>query len=253
MNKIMQKTRTTILASSILLASNVALASDLTPDVAVAPNVTDQYFYVGTEFGISDPVIKKLAPETPFGKMDVNLKRSMMYGARVGYGFYPGMMLELSYTHQPKYGINYMLPAVGSIPKTPGKTTVKSNVITLNLIYELQKKESLGITPYVIVGAGVAQMQINSATSKAGTTEFFKVEKNKMNCFAGQLGMGFTKDLGNNVNIDLAAKVQYIKDVKIKSSALSMQKGTWSKLPTIKSPILMGEFTIGLTYKFPVN
>lgn len=107
----------------------------------VSDNHMDRYVYIGTEFGLSDPIKKSFTHEESNTRM--RLKKSHMYGGRIGYSFYPNMMIEISGTYQPKYRMAYRLPGGGVIPETPGITKVTSNVFTMNLIYEMQKMKSL--------------------------------------------------------------------------------------------------------------
>jgi hypothetical protein len=106
------------------------------------PSSSDSYIYIGTEFGISDPIVKSFNHKE--SNTNIRLKKSHLYGGRIGYSFYPNMMIEFSGTHQPKYRLAYILPgqALGggnSLPENPGITHVSSNIFSMNLIYELNK------------------------------------------------------------------------------------------------------------------
>ncbi|MDP4709131.1 MAG: outer membrane beta-barrel protein [Rickettsiaceae bacterium] len=260
MNQITQKAKIVFLASSILLSSTIGLAD----------NAEDRYVYVGTELGLSEPIVKSFDHKAEAGTTTMRLKQSRMFGGRVGYAFYPGMMIELSGTHQPKYRLAYRLPSVSfslfpggpnvTIPRTNGETKVSANVFTLNLIYEMQK-QFLGVKPYVIFGAGVAQVSIRPTSSttdvfaSAGKSDkevFFKVKKNKINCYVWQFGGGFTKDLGDNLSIDLGAKLQVVNDIKIKYDTFDVKIQNFSAAKPIKKTIGVGEFTLGFTFKLPV-
>ena len=187
MQQVMQKMKITLLASAILLLVNVAFAN----------NASDRYIYIGSELGLSEPVVKKFVHKESNTKM--RLKQSRMYGGRIGYAFYPGMMIELSATHQPKYRLAYRLPSQDlsslapglTIPETPGETRVSANVFTLNLLYEMQEQFA-GFKPYVIFGAGVARISIKPTTSTTdrfaplgagNNVTFFKIKKNNIDCF----------------------------------------------------------------------
>jgi opacity protein-like surface antigen len=254
MQQVRQKMKITLLASAILLLVNVAFAN----------NASDRYIYIGSELGLSEPVVKKFVHKESNTKM--RLKQSRMYGGRIGYAFYPGMMIELSATHQPKYRLAYRLPAkplaLGlTIPETPGETRVSANVFTLNLLYEMQEQFA-GFKPYVIFGAGVARISIKPTTSTTdrfaplgagNNVTFFKIKKNNIDCFAWQVGGGFSRDLSDNFSIDIGAKLQVVNDIKIKYDTLnSPTTGTFSPAKPIKKTIGVGEFTLGFTFKIPV-
>ncbi len=257
MQQVMQKIKITLLASAILLLVNVAFAN----------NASDRYMYIGSELGLSEPIVKKFIHKESNTKM--RLKQSRMYGGRIGYAFYPGMMIELSATHQPKYRLAYRLPSQDlsslvpglAIPKTSGETRVSANVFTLNLLYEMQEQFA-GFKPYVIFGAGVARISIKPTTSTtdifaplgAGNNmTFFKIKKNNIDCFAWQVGGGFSRDLSDNFSVDIGAKLQVVNDIKIKYDTLdSPTTGTFSPAKPIKKTIGVGEFTLGFTFKIPV-
>ena len=127
MEIVTRQTRAALLVSAILLSINSANAN----------NAEDRYIYIGTELGISEPVVKNFVDKETDAKF--RLKQSTMFGARIGYSFYPGMMIEISGTYQPKYGLTYLLPVKSTginipglgaldIPETSGRTKVSGNV-----------------------------------------------------------------------------------------------------------------------------
>ena len=252
---------------SYALAASLISINIANPAQALS-NASDRYVYVGTEFGISDPMIKSF--EHQESKTKIRLKKSHMYGARVGYSFYPNMMVEISGTYQPKYKLAYRLPEQSlsslipglSIPETPGITRVSANVFTMNFIYEMEKMTPFAIKPYVIFGAGVAKISVKPTISYwkppaylgMGTDDiaYFKIKKNDHNCFAWQAGLGFSKDLTDNFSIDFGAKIQVVNDIKIKYQTLNRITNSFDEAKPIKKTIGVGEFTMGLTYKFPL-
>lgn len=241
--------------------------------LAFADNAEDRYLYIGTELGISEPLVKSFDYKADSGTTPIRLKQSKMVGGRVGYSFYPGMMVELSWTHQPKFTLAYVLPEVDlsnaipgitlpgfAIPKTHGKTKIVGNVVTLNLIYEMQEQFA-GIKPYFIAGAGVANIKIKPTISSTDKLEvlttnkvepFFKIRKNNINCFVWQVGGGISKDLGDNFAVDLGAKLQVVNDIKIKYEQCSSRTFQFIPQKPIKKTIAVGEFTLGFTFKLPV-
>ncbi len=124
MNKL-PKILSTIYIYSLFFAN--AQADEITAD--------QRFFYIGTEAGIVEPVIKKFRHSSG---SDFTLKRSKMYSGKIGYSFYPQMAIEFSVTHQPKYRLHYVLPQKELapsliIPQTPGITKVISNIYMVNL------------------------------------------------------------------------------------------------------------------------
>jgi opacity protein-like surface antigen len=242
------------------LISYALLASAAFINIASAenslPSSSDRYIYLGTEFGISDPIVKSFKHKG--SNTNIRLKKSHLYGGRIGYSFYPNMMLELSGTQQPKYRLAYILPsqALGggiSLPENPGITHVSSNIFSMNLIYELNKITALAIKPYVIFGAGIAKTSVKPTTSYYNNIPYFKIQKTTQNSFAWQAGFGVAKNIATNFDIDFAAKMQVVNNIKIKYQTLNLPTMSFNKTETIKKTIGVGEFTVGLIYKFPLN
>lgn len=214
-----------------------------------APSADERFFYLGTEFGVVDPVQHKFKHKS--SKTDITLKKSSMYSGKIGYSFYPQMSIEFSGTYQPKYRLGYVLPATGSIPKTSGVTKVSSDVYMMNLVYDL--KTYNGFTPFIIGGAGIARVKVKPTSSSFMGMEFFRIKKTNTNCMAWQIGIGVSKEIVNNFTIDLAAKLQVAHNLKVNYDKLinpvSMKYGPSE---TIKKTIGVGEFGIGFTYKLPI-
>ncbi|CEO16614.1 hypothetical protein RMONA_00960 [Rickettsia monacensis] len=88
-------------------------------------------FYIGAEGGIVEPVVSKFRHK--HSNTEIILKKSSMYSGEIGYIIYPQIAIEFSATYQPKYRLHYVLPQQNlsnglTIPKTPGNTTVLSNI-----------------------------------------------------------------------------------------------------------------------------
>lgn len=227
--------------------------------IAYSDNINNEqisnFLYVGTELGIVEPIIAKFRHK--HSKTDITLKRSPMYSGKIGYSFYPQMAVEFSFTHQPKYNLSYVLPEKNlengmTIPKTPGKTTVISNIFMLNLIYDLA--EVKGFTPFVILGGGIAQIKVKSTSSRWDTInrDFFKVKTTRTNCPAWQVGLGFSKNITPSFSLDIAAKLQVANGVKINYDTLELASQKFVAASPIKKTIGVGEFGIGFTYRLPV-
>lgn len=256
-----KKSKLVLLLSSIALSSSIAYASN--------DNADDRYVYLGADIGISEPVVKKFIHKE--SDTHFRLKRSSMFGGRVGYSFYPNMMIELSGTYQPQYRLTYILPATKieqlgmTIPKTPGGTKVSSQVFTANLVYEFAKQFA-DIKPYVMFGAGLAKIDIKETTTSTNAFEklglesmglgsdvkFFKIKKNSINCFTWQAGAGISKDITDNLMVDIGAKLQVVNNIKIKYDTLDIVKGGFVPQKPVKKTIGVGEFTLGFTFKIPV-
>lgn len=251
-----------ILSTSLLVGSVILPISNV-----YAENI-DKYLYVGGELGLSEPVVTSFVHKTSTTKF--RLKQSEMYGGRIGYSFYPGMMIEVSGTHQPKYGLTYVLPSFNvplpggasiTVPKTPGKTKVTSNVYTVNWIYELPP-QFLGLKPYAIVGAGVAKISVKPTVTTTdalapiglgNSFKFFRLRKSNTNCLTWQAGGGIAKDIAENFSIDVGAKLQVVNDIKIKYDKFDIKTQSFISQSPIKKTIGVWEFTAGFTFKIPLK
>ncbi|WP_341756591.1 MULTISPECIES: outer membrane protein [unclassified Candidatus Tisiphia] len=212
-----------------------------------------RFFYIGTEAGIVEPVVKKFRHSSGTG---FTLKRSKMYSGKIGYSFYPQMAIEFSIMHQPKYRLHYVLPqqevAGLIIPQTPGITKIISNVYMLNLVYDFDQIKE--ITPFVTLGAGIAQVKIRSTSSRWDLmdVEYFKIRATRSNCFAWQVGLGLSKDLSSNFSINIAAKLQAAHSIKINYDTLDVKTQKFIPATPIKKTIGVGEFGLGFIYKLPI-
>lgn len=211
-------------------------------------------FYVGAEGGIVEPVISRFRHK--HSNTDIVLKKSSMFSGKIGYILYPQIAVEFSVTYQPKYRLHYVLPQQNLnnglvIPKTPGNTKVISNIYMLNLIYDLE--EVKGLTPFIIIGGGIAQVKIKPTSSKWDliNSDYFRVRRTHKNCAAWQAGLGVSKDLSSNFSVDLTAKLQTAYRVRINYDTLDIKTGQFMPANPIKKTIGIGEFGVGFTYRLP--
>lgn len=229
-------------------------------------NEPNKFVYLGVEGGVSIPVVNKF--EHKASRIKIRLKNSSQYGGKVGYSFYPQMALELSGTHHPKYKLHYLIPAAEKTLKIPGKTDVTSDIYMLSIAYKFQTDG--GVTPFVILGGGIAQMHVKAASSSTtgyynsqtiamvgGNTNLLPnqpvliVHKTKTNCLAWQAGVGVSTALSENFSIDLSAKLQVANNIKINYHGYNKQTGNLDK-GQIKQTVAIGVLGIGFTYKLPV-
>lgn len=220
-----------------------------------AVNADQRFIYIGVDGGVAEPVIKNFKHE--HSGSEFVLKRAETFGVRVGYSFYPQIAIGLSAAHSPKYRLHYTLPVQtlpsgAIIPQTPGSTKVVSNVFMLNMTYDLAKVQ--GITPFVVVAVGLAQVEVKPTSSKWEliNSDYFRIKKTKNNCFAWQMGLGLAKELTSNFSVNITARLQSVYDIKIKYETLDIATQSFARAMPIKKTIGVGEFAIGLTYKLPM-
>ncbi|MFV9890991.1 MAG: outer membrane protein [Rickettsia conorii subsp. raoultii] len=226
---------------TIIISNNIAFAKETG-------------FYIGAEGGIVEPVVSKFRHKHSNTK--IILKKSSMYSGEIGYIIYPQIAIEFSATYQPKYRLHYLLPQQNlsnglTIPKTPGNTTVLSNIYMLNLIYDLEKIKTF--TPFVILGGGIAQVKVKPTSARWSVinSDYFKVRKTHKNCVAWQAGLGISQDVTSNLSIDATAKLQTACRVRINYDTLDMKTGQFVPANPIKKTIAIGEFGVGFTYRLP--
>jgi opacity protein-like surface antigen len=222
-----------------------------TPLAVYADGVINQdnnFFYIGGEAGIVAPVKSKFMHKN--SRTKITLKKSHMYTGQLGYSFYPGMSIEFSATHQPRYKLAYDLPANDFISHAvPGNTRVVSNVYMINLIYDLAEFKEF--TPFVIFGGGIARVTVKPTTSNYQGVEFFRIQKTVKNCGAWQAGLGVSKKVTENFSLHLSWKLQVAHNVRINYKTLDAASGNFVNASPIKKTIGVAEYGIGFTYKLP--
>lgn len=239
----------------LICAYHVYVSSAYAESETEVVNSDQGFLYFGIEGGIADPVVKKFRHK--HSGSNFVLKKSEMFSIKFGYSFYPQMAIGLAATHQPKYRLHYTLPAQALtsgdiIPQTSGKTKVVSNVFMLNITYDLAQVK--GITPFVIMAAGLAQVQVKPASLQwqAINADYFRIRKTNNNCFAWQIGLGLAKELTTNFSINVSGKLQTVHKIRIKYETLDFASQTFVPAIPIKQTVGVGEFAIGFTYKLPI-
>lgn len=218
--------------------------------------IEQNFFYLGGELGLIEPIIKKFLHKD--SQSDFILKKTKMHNAKIGYSYYPQMAIEFSITYQPSYRLHYILPEIpttlgAAIPKTAGQTKIDSRIYMLNLKYDLNKVNEL--TPFVILGGGIAQVKVRPTSSfwpELNNTEYFKIIRHRTNCLAWQMGLGFAKEITNNFSITAAAKLQVAHSIRIKYENLDINSRSFVAAKPIKKTIAVEEFGIGFNYKLPI-
>ncbi len=229
-------------------------------------------FYIGVEGGLSAPIPNTFKKKMDFSGQKVTiegkLSNSAMYGALLGYKFYPGMAAEFSYQHKPNYKLNITLPdtnfSFAGMPVTAKKNSAKvkvtSDLYLIGLVYDLA--EVKGLTPYVGVELGVANIKAKSQTFYSDIalqangavisphTEVMRIKKSNSIRPAFQLSVGATKEnIIKNVNLYAAARVQLIMEAKLKYDLIA--NGAVSSSGKLKQSLLISEVVMGLTYNLP--
>ncbi len=217
-------------------------------------NADQRFFYIGTEAGIVEAMMKVFHHNS---YSNFFLKKSKMYSGKIGYSFYPQMAIEFSAIHQPQYQLHYVLPHMDVTPsvivlQTSQFTQVVSDVYMVNLVYDFNKVEE--ITPFVILGVGVAQVKIRPDLCYYDLIDmqYFKINTTRNNDFAWQVCIGFSKDLSSSFSIDLAVKLQATHLIKIKHDILDINVQQFIPAILIKKAIRVGEIGIGFTYKLMI-
>jgi opacity protein-like surface antigen len=206
-------------------------------------------FYVGFEGGVSVPAMKAFKNKET--KARVSMKRSPLYTGLIGYEFAPGMYLEFSASSQPNFGVGIKLPD----NKGFGRTKAAAKVYMLNLAYDLM--EVGGITPYVVLGAGMAKVTVKEKEilhpqyPAAWNIISMKTVRRSSNSFAWQAGLGAAYKVTDNLRLTASAKLQVINNVKMHYLSLNKDTGKPTDRGTMKKKIGTGEFALGFTYALP--
>jgi opacity protein-like surface antigen len=253
MIKQIKKTSLVLLVPSVLAYSGLGFAA----------NAEDRYMYAGVVGGISEPVVKDFEEKVLGLTTKMRLKQSRMYGGRVGYSFYPGMMIELAVEHQPTYKLAYKLPSYVTngitVPELFGRTKISADVIAFNLLYELQEQYA-GVKPYVLFGAGMSRLHIRPTSSSTDAFALiglpnlttFRIKDSKMNCYSWQFGGGITRNITDHFAVDLGAKLRVVHGIKLKYDTVDSSTQGFNRQKPIKKTLGVGEFTLGFLFKLPV-
>ncbi|MCP5369289.1 MAG: outer membrane beta-barrel protein [Rickettsiaceae bacterium] len=213
----------------------------------VAQELRTNYFYLGLDVGASVPALKFFRDQ----ETDTisRLTKSKMFGASIGYSFYPGMMIEFAITHQPSYDLSYEIPGKNLLFEENLHGSIRAKIQSFfgNIVYQMPAK-TFGLKPYVMVGVGIAKVTTTPvAIAVPGYPDFiiFAMDKNKGRYFTYHLGAGVNRDISKHIAVDFALKVQAISKVKSKYQSFNYeldQLVTDSK----KKTVIAGQFTIGL-------
>jgi opacity protein-like surface antigen len=244
-----------------LLSLSITFASIATADCDCDEDKPERKLYLGIEGGWSAALKKSFIHKET--KVTGSLKSSPFYGGIVGYRFYPGMAIEANFQHKPKYFMNFVLPAKdlesgAKLAKTPGKVKVISNIYMIGLTYDFPEFNK--IVPYVGIDAGLAQIKTKYLPLKgdiqvAGTTimkkEVFRI-KNKSNISpAAQLTIGLSSEIATGLRLNLAGRIQVIKDAKISYEEYNPKTDAFDS-KKLKQTLGVSEIVVGLTYDLPI-
>jgi opacity protein-like surface antigen len=214
------------------------------PIVVLAEELRSDYFYVGLDLGASIPAAKFFRDQ----ETDTisRITKSKMFGASIGYSFYPGMMIEFAMTHQPSYDFSYEIPMKELDSTSHGNINAKIESFFGNLVYQMPAK-AFGLKPYIMAGLGIARLRTTPVViNYPGTTiPIFTMDRTKGKYFTYHVGGGVTRDISKHLEVDFGLKLQIIQGVKFKYKAINritFDLETGSK----KKTLLAGQFTIGL-------
>ncbi|MBP7190451.1 MAG: outer membrane beta-barrel protein [Rickettsiaceae bacterium] len=273
-----------------LAISAAILLSAVFSQNACASSVNDDTgsFYIGVEGGMSAPVVSKFKKKIEGVNTTGTLKKSPMYGALMGYKFYPGMAIEFSWQRKPNYRLNIAVPdvqftgGVATTKKFSGDVKVESQLFLVGIVYDLEKINNF--TPYIGVEFGVANIKVkekmyNTKLDVAGgglpagsnDLQAMKIKKSSTYSPAFQLSLGVsTPEIIPNVSLYATTRLQIIYEAKMKYNSQNMSlieaatiignaalAGTPPVFPAprksgkFKQTILVGEVALGVTYNLP--
>ncbi len=221
---------------------------------------SDRVAYVGVEAGLSKTLKKTMPIETEFGKgkdLTLEYSKSNTYSIKGGYSFYPEMALEFAANIHPKYKVDIKFPELPFLPeRATGKNSLKLKFYTLSAIYNLPRIDFAGVTPYVLGGAGVAEVKIMGTKvygklPPLGELALLDVMTTNNKLPAYQLGLGLRKDITHNVELDLSAKMQLIPNVKVKYRIFDKNKFDFGDKKHVKKHLGVGYIALGLNFKLP--
>ncbi len=123
------------ISAAVVALQHVAIA-DSAPNSDIDSAEHLKKVYIGLEGGISIPLkktFKEKVPGLPNLKYKGELSQSGMYGAILGYGFYPGMAAEFNFQRKPNYKLKVTTPAVTIAVPRLGNITIPSGSATTKI------------------------------------------------------------------------------------------------------------------------
>lgn len=220
------------------------LLSVAMPMSVLATELRSDYFYVGLDLGASIPAAKFFRDK----ETDTvsRLTQSRMWGASIGYSFYPGMMIEFAMTHQPSYDFSYEIPVKELDSTSHGNINAKIESFFGNLVYQIPAK-AFGLKPYIMAGVGMATLRTSPIIIKEMISDItlLTMDKSKGSHLTYHFGVGVTRDISKHLEVDFGIKLQIIQGVKFKYKAanrttLELESGSKKKT------LVAEQFTIGL-------
>ncbi|RYE06490.1 MAG: porin family protein [Rickettsiaceae bacterium] len=212
------------------------------------PGADQRLFRLGIGAGVSYPPMNRFKHK----KSDNNilLKKATNYSATIGYSFYPQMALEFVANYQPQYDLNYILPIYLTSQKISGNAKVKAQIYNLNLVYDL--KEYIGLTPYIGGGIGIAHLAVKATDLRSERQNIFKTKSDSQNFFTWQAKLGATKNITNNLVLNLGGQLQKIQRVKLNYAASDLTNNIYN-FGTIKKTLCNFQLSAGIILKIPVK
>jgi len=223
----------------LIFASPVCLASD--------------DHYVSIQVGGSMPTNKVDVREDPQNPFTARLKSSPVFGASIGTRVYNNLFAELEYAYTPNYSFSKSYSHGSGVELMTVSTAAKirSHSFFANLNY-LIKHNSLPFTPYLTVGAGLANNRLQNVpvttamVNDDSVARLFKGQ-NKTS-FAWQAGAGCLFPLNEKLELNVAIKYQNLG--KIQSSAYDLNNQASIASIPVKARLSTVNLMFGLKYKF---
>jgi opacity protein-like surface antigen len=215
-------------------------------------------FYIGVDGGSAYPIKKSFKKKVEFSaqlpKVDGvgNIKSAPIYSIKIGYNFDPNAALEFSHSkvnHIP-FAFSSTTPAFANLNL---KTKVTVDTYMLSMIY---KMEDLGwVQPFFGIGAGLGIIKPRAADNDFAVPGLpvdvrVSVSNKKSRVFVGQLIFGIEKRIHDNITLDAAVKVRYVKNGKLTFGSSIPSMNVVNAPKVIKQSIGFSDFVIGMRFNF---
>ncbi len=150
-----------------------------------------------------------------------DMGNSVIIGVGVKHQIMPKLKLGADFSYRPGYKYSYMLPV-----NFKGTQEINISSIILNATYDICTIQNK-ITPYVELGVGISRISLGAYSLLDLDTGINKVYNGGIvNNFTSNAGIGFSFDVSEKTNIDLAYKYSYFGIVDKIVIHSNKEKGT---------------------------
>ena len=169
-----------------------------------------------------------------------------VFGAAVGYQFNENFRADVSIDYRAKFKNN--VTVAGSDHSSNESNKIKSYATMVNVYYDITEFNKF--TPYITLGAGVAQNRtgVTTFSNTAHPDNNYTISKGKKNNFIYKAGAGAKYAIDSNFDINL--QYQFVNLGKFQTGTQTTEDGVTTTDLASSGKVKTHEFLVGVSYKF---